>query len=104
MNMENAKQLGLNLYDIDMVINSNGEKFWVNHADTLWDKYDISSIFATMTKDEAIRQELNPEIEPLCGIYIVPVSNENLKEKFIPLRDLIANHWRLIQFTTVYPE
>ena len=102
MNIEKVKQLGLNLDDIDMAINSNGEKFWVNHADRLWDKYDIGTIFATMTKDEAIKQELNPENEPLCGIYITPVSNESSEEKFISLRDLITNRWRLKEFVTVY--
>jgi hypothetical protein len=102
MNAEKVKQLSLNLDDIDMAINSNGEKFWVNHADSLWDKYDISTIFATMTEDEAIKQELNPENEPSCGIYITPVSNKNSEEKFISLRDLIANRWHLIEFITVY--
>lgn len=28
MNIGKAKQLSLNLDDIDMAINSNGEKFW----------------------------------------------------------------------------
>lgn len=102
MNIEEVKQLSLNLDDIDMAIDINGNKFWVNHADTLGDKYDINTIFATITKDEAIKQELNPENESLCGIYITPVSNENSEEKFVPLRDLIASHWHLIEFTTIY--
>lgn len=102
MDIEKIKQLGLNLDDIDMAIDLNGNKFWVNHADTLWDKYDISSPFASTTQNEAIKQELNPEVEPFCGIYITPVLNENSEEKFMPLRDLITNGWQLIEFTTVY--
>lgn len=102
MNIEEVKQLGSNLDDIDMAIDINGNKFWVNHADTLYDKYDISTLFATMTKDEAIKQELKSEVEPLCGIYITPVLDENSEEKLIPLRDLITNRWHLIEFTTVY--